>query len=36
VFYLTRAGNRITDEAERASLLQQLREAVDAVAGGGT
>ncbi len=29
VFYVTRRGNRITDDAERAVILQRLRMAVD-------
>ncbi len=29
MFYVTRRGQRITDDAERAVLLQRLRLAVD-------
>jgi [protein-PII] uridylyltransferase len=29
VFYVTRGGNRITDEAERTALMSRLRVAVD-------
>ena len=29
VFYVTRAGERITDEAERARIVERLREAVE-------
>ena len=29
VFYVTRAGKRITDEAERAVILERLRMALD-------
>jgi [protein-PII] uridylyltransferase len=32
VFYVTRAGKRITDDAERAALVEQLRAAVEAPA----
>ena len=35
VFYVTRAGKRITDDAERAVLVQRLRDAVES-AGLGT
>jgi hypothetical protein len=30
VFYVTRGGRRITDDAERAELLARLRVAVEA------